>query len=81
MNRTNQFRLSTDTTTNIRRSISINNNEHIRNEFESNDENDNEIGSIRDDEHIQQTIPKRRQSRIASSNNKVRLSSKYTLYI
>ncbi len=81
INRTNQFGLSNDITTNIRRSISINNNENIRNEFESIDENDNDIGSIRDNEHIQQTIPKRRQSRVASSNNKVRLSSKYTLYI
>jgi hypothetical protein len=52
----------------IRRSISTNNNENIRNEFESIDENDNEIGLIRDD---QQMIAKRRQSRATSSNNKV----------
>ncbi len=74
INRTNQSELSTDITTNIRRSTSITNHENLRQEFGSIDENDNEIGSIRDEDHIQQTIPKRRQSRAASSNNKVRFT-------
>jgi len=67
-------RLPIDETINIRRSLSITNNENILSthiEFESVDENDNDNGSIRDDEHIQKTIPKRRQSRATSSNNKV----------
>jgi hypothetical protein len=52
----------------IRRSTSTHNNENIRNEYESIDENDHDIGLTRDD---QQMIPKRRQSRVTSSNNKV----------
>jgi transcription elongation GreA/GreB family factor len=70
INRTNQ---STDIITTIRRSLSTNNNENLRQEFESIDENDNEIGLNRDEDRIQQIIPKRRQSRVISSNNKVRL--------
>jgi transcription elongation GreA/GreB family factor len=64
---------STDIITTIRRSLSTNNNENLRQEFESIDENDNEIGLNRDEDRIQQIIPKRRQSRVISSNNKVRL--------
>ncbi|CAF1536460.1 unnamed protein product, partial [Adineta steineri] len=73
--RTNQSdinRLPIDETINIVRTISITNNENIlsiHNEFESIDDND--TGSIRDDEPIQPVIPKRRQSRAASSNNKI----------
>jgi hypothetical protein len=59
-----------DISTPTRRRISINNNDNnnIRNEFESIDEDDNENQSIRDDAQI---IPKRRQSRATSSNNRI----------
>ncbi|CAF3470262.1 unnamed protein product [Rotaria socialis] len=59
---------------NIRRSISTTNNENnlsTNSEFESPDEIDNETESTRDDDQIQSIIPKRRQSRAASSANKV----------
>ena len=69
INRPNQSGVAADIDTTIRRSLSTNNSETLRNEFEPTDENDNEIGSIRDDEA---TIPKRRQSRATSANNKVK---------
>ncbi|CAF3683799.1 unnamed protein product [Rotaria sp. Silwood1] len=74
--RTNQSdinRLPTEEKTDIRRSLSVSNNENIlttQNEFEAIDENDNETETTRDDDQIQSTIPKRRQSRSTSSNNK-----------
>ncbi len=71
INRPNQSELTMDIISRtIRRSTSTNNNENIRNQYELIDDNDNEIGLIRDDEHS--IIPKRRQSRAASSNNKVK---------
>lgn len=75
--RTNQSdlnKLSIEEPATIRRSVSTTNNENIlstNSEFESVDENDNEIESTRDDEQVQAVIPKRRQSRLTSSNNKV----------
>lgn len=71
-------RLPMDEKANIRRSLSIPNNENIlsKHEFEAIDDNDNEPGSIRDDPYGQQTIPKRRQSRATSSNNKVSCTRK-----
>ncbi|CAF0962139.1 unnamed protein product [Adineta ricciae] len=67
-------RLPTDEPTNIRRSISVTKNENILStpgEFEATDDNDIGSSSVRDDDHVHATIPKRRQSRAASSNNKV----------
>ncbi|CAF2874955.1 unnamed protein product [Rotaria sp. Silwood2] len=76
--RTNQSdlnRLPIEETTNIRESISATNNENIlsttQSEFEPVDEKDNEPESTRDDDQIQPLIPKRRQSRATSSNNKI----------
>lgn len=49
--------------------MSMNTNDPIRNESEAIEENENENESIRD---VDQNIPKRRQSRVISSNNKVK---------
>ncbi|CAF4239784.1 unnamed protein product, partial [Rotaria magnacalcarata] len=78
--RTNQLDLNAlpiEEIANVRRSISMTNNENIlstNSELESPDEIDNETESTRDDDQIQSIIPKRRQSRAASSTNKVRSS-------
>ena len=67
-NQSDLNRLSNEEITNTRRSVS----ENIllsHNEFESIDENEHETSLNRDDDHV---IPKRRQSRATSSNNKVK---------
>lgn len=73
---------SIDESTNVRRSLSITNTDNnllIQHEFESTDENDQEMALIRDDDHLQQIISKRRQSRATSITNKVREIREYVL--
>jgi hypothetical protein len=67
-NQSNINRLPNEEITNTRRSISENISS-THQEFESTDENEHETSINRDDDHV---IPKRRQSRATSSNNKVK---------
>lgn len=71
--RANQPTSGTETpSTPGRRRMSMNTNDPIRNESEAIEETENEHESIRD---VEQNIPKRRQSRATSSNNKVKETS------